>query len=148
MTASSRPAGARGRGRPALGDGFTATTQQAFLDAVTAGAKLTEAAAKVGVSRNVPSQHAKTDPAFRAALDEAKARGRAVRAATMPHSELHYNHYGCRAPECRAIAAAARARRRDDTTIPAEETPVTAQPIPITGRTPESSTSFSLARAS
>ncbi|HEY1157586.1 MAG TPA: hypothetical protein VGE95_15010, partial [Arthrobacter sp.] len=93
-----------------------------------------EAAAKVGVSRNVPAQHAKTNAGFRAALDEAKARGRAVRAATMPHSELHYNHYGCRAPECRAIAAASRARRRDDTTNPTEETAVAAQPIPINAK--------------
>lgn len=130
-----------GRGRPA----FDATARAALLDALTAGAKLGEAAAKAGVSRNTPAQHAKTDPAFAAALAEAKATGRTVRAATKPHSEAHYNHDGCRAPECRALATAARTARRHAVEEGAAEP---AQPIPITGRTPDSPPSFSLARAS
>lgn len=144
MTAPGSSAAARsqGRGRPVA---FDATARAAFLDAVTAGAKLTEAAAKAGVSRNVAAQHAKTDPGFRAALDEAKARGRAVRAQSMPHGESRYNHAKCRCPVCCAKATAARTARRN---AAEEEPPVTTQPIPITGRTPESSTSFSLARAS
>ncbi|MFH8813094.1 hypothetical protein ACH4GZ_38845 [Streptomyces hygroscopicus] len=134
----------RGRGRPAAGDGFTTEAQGVFLDAVAAGAKQADAAAKAGVSRNVPSRYAKTDAGFAAALTEAKARGRAVRAETMPHSEAHYNHYDCRAPECRALATAARTTRR----AAAEEDTAPADPIPLNGRAPSSSPSFPLAKAS
>ena len=134
----------RGRGRPAAGEGFTAEAQAAFLDALAAGAKLTEAAAKAGVSRNVPSRYAQTDAGIATALNDAKARGRAVRAETMPHSEAHYNHHKCRAPECRALATAARTARR----TAAEEDTAPAEPIPINDRTPSSLPSFPLARAS
>ncbi|MDX3232925.1 hypothetical protein [Streptomyces sp. ME19-01-6] len=142
MTAPGSSAAARGRGRPVA---FDTAARAAFLDAVTAGAKLTEAAEKAGVSRNVAAQHAKADPAFRAALDEAKAHNRAVRAQSMPHAESRYNHAKCRCPVCCAKATAARTARRN---AAEEEPPVTAEPIPLTGRPPESSTSFSLARAS
>ncbi|MFD8626633.1 hypothetical protein ACFV4E_22580 [Streptomyces hygroscopicus] len=117
----------RGRGRPAEGDGFTTEAQGVFLDAVAAGAKQAEAAAKAGVSRNVPSRYAKTHAGFAAALADAKAKGRAVRAETMPHSEAHYNHHKCRARECRALATAARTARRavaGEDTAPAETIPM------------------------
>lgn len=129
---AARPAGARGRGRPVQ---FDADAQAAFLAAVTAGAKLGEAAVKAGVSRNVPSQHAKTDSAFRAALDEAKARGRAVRAAARPHGETHYNHDGCRTEACRAKATTARTARRHTAH---DSTPADARPIQLNAK-PDSS---------
>ncbi|MFD8384273.1 hypothetical protein ACFV2X_38125 [Streptomyces sp. NPDC059679] len=151
--AAGGPAHRRGRGRPVGGIAFDTAARVAYLEAVTAGAKLTEAAAKVGVSRNVPAQHAKTDPEFRAALDEAKARGKAARIEQMAHGEYRYNHGGCRCRICRTEASKARAGRPDRVNRPTrntrhKETPKKAQPIPITGRTPSSSTPFSLARAS
>ncbi|MFJ2202456.1 hypothetical protein [Streptomyces violaceusniger] len=135
----------RGRGRPAEGDGFTTEARAVFLDAVAVGAKLTEAAAKAGVSRNVPSRYAKTNPAFAAALDEAKTTGRQIRAQSMPHGEARYNHAGCRCTVCCTQATAARSARRRATTDDPEET---AQPISLTNRQPSSSPSFLLARAS
>ncbi|MGY0065138.1 hypothetical protein ACWY4P_53455 (plasmid) [Streptomyces sp. LZ34] len=147
------PAHRRGRGRPAGGLAFDATARATYLEAVTAGAKLTEAATKAGVSRNVPAQHAKTDPAFRAALDEAKAHGKKARMEAKAHGEYRYNHGGCRCGICRTEASKARAGRPDRADRPTrntrhKEAPETTQPIPITGRTPGSSTSFPLARAS
>ncbi|WP_448333521.1 hypothetical protein [Streptomyces sp. DSM 41534] len=139
MTATS-PAG-QGRGRPVA---FDATARTVFLDALAAGAKLNEAAAKAGVTRNVPAQHAKTDRAFAAALTQAKAEGRAIRAATKPHSESHYKHDQCRAPECRALATAARTARRHAAEEPAETTP----PTPLPDRSASSPSPFLLARAS
>ena len=136
----------RGRGRPAAGCGFTAEAQAALLAALAAGAKLAEAAAKAGVSRNVPAQHAKTNRAFAAALADAKARGRAVRAETMPHGEARYNHAKCRCTVCRAKATAARTARRAAAADTAQEE--TAKPIPLPTATGESPHSFLLARAS
>ncbi|CAM5499393.1 hypothetical protein SANTM175S_07256 [Streptomyces antimycoticus] len=63
----------------------------------------------------------------------------------MPHGESRYNHGGCRCTVCCSKATAARTARRREAAEPEEEA---AQPIPLTGRTPGSSPSFLLARAS
>ncbi len=74
----------RGRGRPALPSPFTPTVQKRYLDEITTGARLEDAASTVGVHRNVPARHARTDTAFAKAFEEAKARGREARRANGP----------------------------------------------------------------
>ena len=139
----------RGRGRPVGSYAFDTDARAVFLQALTGGAKLHEAATKAGVSRNVPAQHAKVDAEFREAMAKAKESGRATRARTKPHSETHYNHDHCPAPACRRIATEARAARRHTTADTDEEEPtVTAQPIPLPAAGGESPHSFLLARAS
>ncbi|MFD3336084.1 hypothetical protein ACFWV1_26070 [Streptomyces sp. NPDC058700] len=99
----------RGRGKPAE---FIADVRSRYLDEVAAGAKLGEAAVFVGVHRNVPARHARTDATFAAALETAKARGRKARQDRTAHDESRYNHLGCRCRVCRTTATAARTGRR------------------------------------
>lgn len=111
----------RGRGRPPV---FEESARARFLTALEAGAAIAQAAKLAGVTRNVPARHARTDPAFAAALARARARGRAARAETTPHGESRYVHYGCRCGVCRKDASARRAGRRAATgpgRVPREE---------------------------
>lgn len=139
----------RGRGRPAGGTAFDTETRQRFLDKVAAGARLGKAAAAVGIHRNLPSYHARTDQDFARRLEDAVARGKAAREDKVPHGEYRYNVLGCRCKEiCTPAASAARTGRRHATLAeteqepgPAELTPVPALP-PATD--PKSPTSFLL----
>lgn len=97
-----------GRGHPR----FTPAQRARYLELVTQGLSLDEAAARVGVSRRTVNKHAATDPVFRQAREKAKEEGRRARWASKPHGEYRYIHGGCRCSECRAAASAARAARR------------------------------------
>ncbi|MFJ7990297.1 hypothetical protein [Streptomyces sp. NPDC096351] len=107
----------RGRGRPAQ---FTPDAQQRFLDAVTGGSSVKDASALVGVHYNVPPRLARTNPAFAAALAEAKTAGRAARKEKLPHDESRYKHQGCRCPVCTKASTAGRASRRDRAAEPGD----------------------------
>ncbi|MFB7592406.1 hypothetical protein [Streptomyces sp. NPDC056169] len=98
----------RGRGRPAQ---FTTEVREEFLRLVRRGDRLGVAAATVGVSVNVPTRHARKDPAFAAALETARRKGKDART---PHGEYRYNHLECRCPICTTAATAARTARRHD----------------------------------
>lgn len=110
----------RGRGRPPL---FDDTKRQQFLDAVTQGMRLGQAADHVGIDRRVPTRHARTDPAFGAALDQARAIGKKVRDEKKDHDESRYNNQGCRCDLCRAAATAARTGRRHTQHEDPDQTP-------------------------
>jgi hypothetical protein len=112
----------RGRGRPAT---FDEPARRRFLDALTTGMPINEAAELVGVSRDVPRRHARTDLAFAAQLATAKAAGRAARVAEIPHGESRYTNYACRCTTCRTAATAARTGRRHTDTPPTPEAPAT-----------------------
>jgi len=101
-----------GRGRPVT---FTTTQRQVYLDAVTAGAKLSAAALTTGVTPQWAARVAKTDPGFGTALAAAREAGRKARQEKMPHGESRYNHAGCRCPICTQAATAARTERRHPT---------------------------------
>ncbi|MEU1078232.1 MULTISPECIES: hypothetical protein [unclassified Streptomyces] len=98
-----------GRGRPPR---FTDTLRQRYLDAVTSGMYLKDAAAHVGISINTPSQHAHQDPAFAHALTHARALGRKARADAKPHDANRYDNADCRCPKCTRAASTARTGRR------------------------------------
>lgn len=95
-------------GRPVR---FDDTLRAAFLDAVTAGLSLGQAAAHVGIHPNIPSRHAKTDDGFAVRLADAKAAGRKVRQEGLPHGEYRYNHHQCRCQTCTADHTRARTAR-------------------------------------
>ncbi|GAA2770166.1 hypothetical protein [Streptomyces showdoensis] len=123
----------RGRGRPPT---FTPDAREKFLAAVTAGAYLRDAAARVGVTGYVPTQYATKDPEFAAAFLAARAAGQAARKEGMAHGERRYNDERCRCKTvCRPAATRARARRR----ARAAEQPPTDGPS-----SPAPPTSFSL----
>lgn len=141
---------ARGRGRPTV---FGTAAQAAYLDLLRHGARLGEAAERLGISRVVPTRYARTDPRFAAAVDEARAVGAEVRRENVPHGEYRYNVLGCRCIDCTRAATVARAGRRTDTTATADESAVETagdvHPIRVEqADVGESSTSFLLARAS
>ncbi|MFB7738252.1 hypothetical protein ACFC08_28465 [Streptomyces sp. NPDC056112] len=120
--------GRGGRGHPV----FTPEQRQKYLLFVADGIPLDEAANLAGVSRRTVNKHAAADPTFREARDEAKTAGRKARWDAKPHDEYRYIHGGCRCPECRAAASAARAARR----ATADEAGVDgAEPRPGTGPT-------------
>lgn len=135
----------RGRGRPIV-DVFDAPTRARYLEAVTAGARLGEAAQAVGVHRNLPSLHARRDLDFARALEEAIVRGKEARG--IRHGEVAYNEGRCRCTEiCTPAATAARARRRaaqrqaDDTsaeppTSASTPPPTPSSPVPLPLRRP------------
>ena len=99
----------QGRGRPAT---FTPEVQKRFLAAVAAGARLKDAAAEVGVSANVPSQHAARNHEFATALTAARAAGREARRAAAAHDESRYTNQACRCPKCTSAASTARMARK------------------------------------
>ncbi|MDX5526113.1 hypothetical protein PV677_36195 [Streptomyces sp. DE06-01C] len=143
----------RGRGRPTV---FEPPTQTAYLNLLRQGARLGDAAERLGISRVVPARYARTDREFAAAVEEARAVGAKVRRENVPHDEYRYNVLKCRCPVCTRAATVARAGRRaeaaTDTTADDEPPGNTAgdvHPIRLTGAVVgESSTSFLLARAS
>jgi hypothetical protein len=102
----------RGRGRPAV---FDTTLQTRYLTAITTGMRLGEAARHVGISVNVPTRLARSDPQFATRLADARAAGRKARADSKPHSEAHYNNDNCRHPDCATAARKGRAHRRRTT---------------------------------
>jgi hypothetical protein len=112
------PAQRRGRGRPVT---FDAHQRQRYLEAITAGAKLTDAAALVGITTRWARQVADTDSAFAAALTTARAAGQRVRAENMPHGETRYIKLGCRCDICTKDATANRTARRHRTRAETEE---------------------------
>ncbi|MFF8250105.1 hypothetical protein [Streptomyces griseus] len=139
---------ARGRGRPTV---FGPATQAAYLDLLRHGARVGDAAERLGISRVVPTRYARTDPGFAAAVDEARAVGAEVRRENVPHGEYRYNVLGCRCIDCTRAATVARAGRRTGTTADesAAETTGDVHPIRVEqADVGESSTSFLLARAS
>jgi len=136
----------RGRGRPAGGAVFDEATRQQFLDQVAAGAHLGEAATAVGIHRNLPGYHARTDGVFARRLEEALARGKEARADKVPHGEYRYNVLKCRCEICTPAASAARAGRRhaaDADAIREPDSPAPVRAVPQAPE-PESPTSFLL----
>ncbi|MEU7435708.1 hypothetical protein AB0B07_33445 [Streptomyces sioyaensis] len=99
-----------GRGRPPILDD---AAQDAFLNLITQGVRIGDAADKLGISRRTPTQLAARNPGFAQRLAAAKAAGRDNR---IPHGTAGgYNNHGCRGPRCTAAATAARAKHRQDT---------------------------------
>jgi hypothetical protein len=97
------------RGRPVS---FDDHQRAVYLKHVTEGVPLADAAAAVGITRQWPTQLAKTDPQFREARQRAIEAGRQARMEQKPHGEYRYIHGGCRCTICTAAATAARAGRR------------------------------------
>lgn len=138
------------RGRPTV---FAPPAQAAYLDLVRHGVRLGDAAERLGISRAVPTRHARTDPEFASLLEEAKAVGAKVRVEGVPHDEYRYNVLKCRCPDCGLAARVGRAGRRTDATAdepPGGDTAGDVHPIRLEGApVGESSlSSFLLARAS
>lgn len=100
------------RGRPTV---FNDAMQTRYLDAITAGMRLGEAAQHVGIHSNVPTRLARKDQEFATRLADARTAGRKTRADNRPHGEAHYNNDDCRHPDCAAAARKGRARRRATT---------------------------------
>lgn len=97
-----------GRGRPVI---FDEPAQAEFLRLVAAGARIGEAAAKVGVGRRTPEQLARRNPRFAQQLDAARAAGRDHR---IPHGTPGgYNNHGCRCGLCTVAASRARSNAPD-----------------------------------
>ncbi|MFB6665993.1 hypothetical protein [Streptomyces parvus] len=146
----------RGRGRPTV---FEPPTQAAYLDLLRQGARLGDAADRLGISRATPARYARTNQEFAAAVEEARAVGAKARREGVPHGEYRYNVLKCRCTVCTREATVARAARRadaaatdDDTNDPDESSASTAGDVhsirleqAVVG---ESSTSFLLAKAS
>lgn len=135
-----------GRGRPLVFDDGVRT---AYLNAVTNGARLQDAATTAGISINLARQHARTDPRFAAALKEARALSRKARAENLPHDESRYINHKCRCTTCKKASAKARAGRRaearqDTPEATTGEGPVVVAMVP--GGQP--GVTFPLARAS
>ncbi|MFD7615731.1 hypothetical protein [Streptomyces sp. NPDC059802] len=125
---------------------FNDHMREQYLAAVTNGMRLGPAAAHVGISADVPTRYARTNPQFGRALAGAKAIGKKNRQENIPHSEYRYNCHGCRCETCTTAATRARAQRRT-THQPEDGQSKPAEVFNIrTG--PSSSTSFLLARAS
>ncbi|MFJ9799792.1 hypothetical protein [Streptomyces sp. NPDC101145] len=133
------------RGRPTV---FDEPARRRFLDAIATGMPIGQAVQLVGVNRDLPRRHARTDPAFAAQLSTAQAAGRAARVAEVPHGESRYTNYACRCDTCRTAATAARTGRRHTDTPPTPDTPapVVVTLPPAAGSCPPSS--LLLAKAS
>jgi len=123
--------GSPGRGRPPL---FDTAAQTEFLRLLADGARVGEAADKLGVSRRTPTQLAARDHTFADRLADAKARGREARFAPerLTHgSTSTYNNHRCRCPRCRAAATAARTKHRATTQHDDTDTTAQVHPLPI-----------------
>lgn len=107
------------RGRPAT---FDDALRHKYLEAVAAGMYLKDAAPHCGIHPSTPKLARRTDKAFAAALDHARAEGRKARLENLDHDEARYNNYGCRCTTCRTAHTNARRGRRQtaDTDPPAE----------------------------
>ncbi|MFI2620435.1 hypothetical protein [Streptomyces sp. NPDC018584] len=135
------------RGRPVTFDTHQRTR---YLDALTNGANLTEAAATAGITARWAARIAATDPAFAAARNTARTAGRRVRADHMPHGETRYIKHHCRCDICTKHATTNRTGRRNrptDTT-PTEPAPEPAKVTAMPNQPAPSSSSLLLARAS
>ncbi|MGW7636053.1 hypothetical protein [Streptomyces decoyicus] len=107
-----------GRGRPVV---FDEPAQTEFLRLVAGGARIGEAAAKLGVGRRTPEQLARRDKTFARHLRAAKTEGQAARRHCDPaqadragHGKVStYNNYACRCTRCREAAAKDRKARKD-----------------------------------
>jgi hypothetical protein len=93
--------------------------RERFLDAVTGGMYLKDAAAHVGISLNIPNQHAHTDPAFAHALQHARTLGKKARDDAKPHDANRYDNQDCRCADCTTAASRARHGRRHRNDSPA-----------------------------
>ena len=90
---------AYGRGRPPV---FTAERQDEFLELLAAGAKVGEAAQKVGIERHTPAALARRDAAFADRYDRAVHAGRR---RVIPHgTPAGHDVHGCRCTPCLAAA--------------------------------------------
>ncbi|MDK0525041.1 hypothetical protein [Streptomyces sp. ML-6] len=128
---------------------FDAPKRQQYLDAVTAGMTLADAAATAGIHPNVPPRHARTDPDFGRALTDAKAAGKKARRENVPHGEYRYNCLQCRCDVCCTAATKGRAGRRAAAPPgPAVEEPEAQGQVHEIRAEPKSFSSFLLARAS
>ncbi|MFD0555400.1 hypothetical protein ACFQ0X_44080 [Streptomyces rectiviolaceus] len=140
----------RGRGRPPT---FIDAQRTLYLDLITEGLSLDDAATRTGITRQWANRVAANDPSFNTARELAKKEGKRARIDRLPHDEYRYNHHKCRCTTCRTAATQARTGRRtketDDTTSP--DTPHPPQVIDMRQRTPtreESTPPPLLARAS
>jgi hypothetical protein len=114
-----------GRGRPVT---FDTAQRQRYLDAVTAGAKLSDAALTAGITPQWATRVAKDDLAFGTALATARELGRKARMEGMPHGESRYNHGRCRCTICTQAATTARTGRRHTTGADTGAPPGNSQP--------------------
>ncbi|MET7713754.1 hypothetical protein [Streptomyces sp. NPDC005407] len=121
---------------------FNDQLRNQYLEAVADGMRLAQAATHTGISLNIPRRHALNDPAFAAALQQARAQGKKIRDDTKGHDESHYNNQKCRHPTCVEAARTGRAERRERQT---EDEPADVHNI---RPQPEPGPPFPLARAS
>jgi hypothetical protein len=123
------PAPRRPPGRPVT---FDTHQRQRYLNAITTGAKLSDAALQAGITPQWAARIAKTDATFATALAAARELGRKARQEDMPHGESRYNHLGCRCPTCTHAATAARTgrRHRDNDTEAQPDTDTTSPDQP------------------
>lgn len=108
---------------------FDAHQRQKYLDAVTAGAKLQDAALTAGIAVQWVNRLAQTDPVFGTAFNTARTAGKKARLDKLPHGETRYIKAACRCPICTKEATANRTARRnrpqpdtDDNTSPDQRT--------------------------
>ncbi|MFF2411829.1 hypothetical protein [Streptomyces sp. NPDC058092] len=125
---------------------FDDRMREQYLAAITSGMRLGPAAEAVGISVDIPTRYARTDPDFGRALADAKAIGKKNRQENIPHGEYRYNCHGCRCETCTTAATRARAGRR--TTDQPEDGQGEAAEVLNLRTGPSPSTSFLLARAS
>lgn len=135
----------RGRGRPTT---FDEPMRDKYLALITAGMHLGEAADHLGIHRNTPTQARRTDRAFAAALDTARARGRQARIDDKPHDDYRYTVLGCRCETCRAAHTQARRGRRHTQHTQPEGEIIDMRPSPTTGLGESVLSPLLLARAS
>ena len=102
-----------GRGRPPT---FTAERQAEFLELLAAGARVGEAAQKVGVERHTPAALARRDPTFADRYDRAMHAGRR---RVIPHgTAAGHDVHGCRCTPCKAAAQQQQEQADEDTRAP------------------------------
>lgn len=119
-----------GRGHPVT---FDEPAQAELLRLITAGARVGEAATKLGYGRHTPAQLARRNPAFAQQLNEARTHGRTNR---IPHGTPGaYNHHECRCPPCTQAATRARSNAPDRKTADIHHLPDT-QPTTATSKFP------------
>ncbi|MFK8851287.1 hypothetical protein [Streptomyces sp. Ac-502] len=117
-----------GRGRPAT---FDQAAQDTYLNLITSGIRLGDAAARCGIDRTTPHHLARRDTAFADRLRDAKTAGRAVR--TAPENLRHgdpstYTNHACRCPPCTTAATRARANAPDRKPTPVHRLPAPQNP--------------------
>lgn len=97
-----------GRGRPVT---FDEPAQAEFLRLIAGGARIGEAAQKLGFGRRTPEQLARRNPAFAKQLADARESGRDQR---IPHGTAGgYNNHQCRCAPCTHAATRTRSNAPD-----------------------------------